>query len=49
MPFSRNNIANIIGNTFKGYNTAYANYITSKVTYSIAYAGAKTGYVVGQN
>ena len=49
MPFSGRNIANAMGNAFKAYNLAYNNYITSKVTYDIAYAGAKAVYFIGEN
>ena len=46
MPFSRINIASTMGNAFKTYNSAYSNYITSKVTYDIAYSKAKAGYLI---
>ena len=38
-----------MGNAFKTYNIADSNYITSKVTYDIAYSGAKAGYVICEN
>lgn len=38
-----------MGNDFKTYNSAYSNFITSKVTYDIAYSKAKAGYVICEN
>lgn len=49
MPFSGKNIASTMGNAFKTYNSAYSNFITSKVTYDIAYSKAKAGYVICEN
>lgn len=37
------------GSNFKAYNSAYIDYITSKVTYDIVFKGAKAGYIISEN
>lgn len=48
-PFGNAKIINEIANVFANYNSAYINYISSKVTYSFVILAAKVGYFVAES
>lgn len=48
-PFGNAKIINEMANVFANYNSAYINYISSKVTYSFVMLAAKVGYFVAES
>ena len=48
-PFGNAKIINEMANVFANYNSAYINYISSKVTYSFVILAAEVGYFVAES